>query len=71
MTTDVFAAQGSQMGMVFTGQGSQKAGMLAEMYQDFIQVRECYAEASEAVGFDLWQITQGDPRLTKPNSPSQ
>ena len=65
MTTDVFAAQSAQIGMLFTGQGSQKAGMLAEMYQEFIQVRECFAEASEAVGFDLWQIAQGDPRLNQ------
>lgn len=65
MTTDVLASQGVRIGMLFTGQGSQKAGMLAEIYQEFIQVRECFAEASDAVGFDLWQIAQGDERLNQ------
>ena len=65
MTKDVLAAQNAKIGMLFTGQGSQKVGMLAEIYQDFIQVRECFSEASEAIGFDLWQMTQGDPRLNQ------
>ncbi|MFZ3194261.1 MAG: ACP S-malonyltransferase [Moraxellaceae bacterium] len=65
MTTDVLTSQGVRIGMLFTGQGSQKAGMLAEIYQEFIQVRECFAEASDAVGFDLWQIAQGDERLNQ------
>lgn len=64
MTTEDLA-QSAPFGMLFTGQGSQKAGMLAEIYQDFIQVRECFAEASAAIGFDLWQITQGDERLNQ------
>ncbi|MEC7119877.1 MAG: ACP S-malonyltransferase [Pseudomonadota bacterium] len=50
---------------VFPGQGSQKAGMLAEVYQMFPQVRECFAEANEALGIDLWQIAQGDERLNQ------
>lgn len=65
MTKDVLAAQNAKIGLLFTGQGSQKVGMLAEIYQDFIQVRECFSEASEAIGFDLWQMTQGDPRLNQ------
>lgn len=65
MTMDGVAKQSVRIGFLFTGQGSQKAGMLAEIYQEFIQVRECFAEASEAVGLDLWQIAQGDARLNQ------
>ena len=65
MTMDAVARQNIQIGLLFSGQGSQKAGMLAEIYQEFIQVRECFAEASEAVQVDLWQIAQGDARLNQ------
>lgn len=43
---------------VFPGQGSQKVGMLADLAEKFSIVGETFAEASAAVGFDLWQIVQ-------------
>ena len=43
---------------IFPGQGSQKVGMLAELAEQFSSVEATFAEASEAVGFDLWQIAQ-------------
>lgn len=43
---------------IFPGQGSQKVGMLAELTEQFSSVEATFAEASEAVGFDLWQIAQ-------------
>ncbi len=42
------AAQATKTAFVFPGQGSQKAGMLAELAEQFSGVRETFAEASEA-----------------------
>lgn len=45
--------------LVFPGQGSQKLGMM-EAYGDHPVIRETFAEASAALGRDLWQlVTQG------------
>lgn len=52
------AAQAERTAFVFPGQGSQKVGMLAEIAEQFSEVRETFAEASDAVGLDLWNITQ-------------
>jgi [acyl-carrier-protein] S-malonyltransferase len=45
----------------FPGQGSQSIGMLAELAGDYPQVQETFAEASEALGYDLWELTQKGP----------
>ncbi|GJM12367.1 MAG: malonyl CoA-acyl carrier protein transacylase [Pseudohongiella sp.] len=50
----------SKIGFVFPGQGSQKLGMLAELAQQFDTVKNTFAEASEALGKDLWEICQTD-----------
>lgn len=47
--------------MVFPGQGSQSVGMQAELAEHFPVVGETYAEASEALGYDLWQLVQDGP----------
>jgi [acyl-carrier-protein] S-malonyltransferase len=39
---------------VFPGQGSQSVGMLADVAAAFSQVQETFAEASDALGYDLW-----------------
>ncbi|MCH7381581.1 ACP S-malonyltransferase [Acinetobacter higginsii] len=52
------AAQATKTAFVFPGQGSQKAGMLAELAEQFSVVQDTFAEASAALGFDLWQIAQ-------------
>lgn len=49
-----------QIGFVFPGQGSQKLGMLAELAGHFAVVEETFAEASSALGRDLWEICQKD-----------
>ena len=49
--------------LVFPGQGSQKAGMLAELAQQYPQIIQTFAEASEGADFDLWQIAQSGERL--------
>lgn len=51
-------AVATKTAFIFPGQGSQKVGMLAELAEQFSSVEATFAEASEAVGFDLWQIAQ-------------
>lgn len=43
---------------VFPGQGSQSIGMLAELADAFPIITETFAEASERLNKDLWQIAQ-------------
>ena len=46
---------------IFPGQGSQSVGMLAEASERSPIVRERFAEASDVLSFDLWQLTQQGP----------
>ncbi len=41
---------------VFPGQGSQSVGMLADIATEYALVGETFAEASQALGYDLWQV---------------
>lgn len=43
---------------VFPGQGSQKVGMLATAHERFPAVRDTFAEASQALGYDVWGLIQ-------------
>jgi [acyl-carrier-protein] S-malonyltransferase len=45
---------------VFPGQGSQSVGMLADFAAES-EVRTAFAEAGEALGYDLWALTQQGP----------
>ncbi|SUB33812.1 malonyl CoA-acyl carrier protein transacylase [[Pasteurella] mairii] len=47
--------------MVFPGQGSQAVGMLAELAAQFPLVEETFKQASEVLGYDLWQLVQQGP----------
>lgn len=47
--------------MVFPGQGSQAVGMLAELAAQFPVVEETFKQASEVLGYDLWQLVQQGP----------
>jgi len=49
-----------KFGFVFPGQGSQKLGMLSALAEQQPIIRETYAEASEALGLDLWEVSQHD-----------
>ncbi len=51
----------TQFAFVFPGQGSQSVGMLAEMAANYPIVEETFAEASAALGYDLWALTQQGP----------
>ncbi len=48
----------SNLAFVFPGQGSQKIGMLAELAAEYSVVEETFAEASEVLGYDLWDLVQ-------------
>ncbi|HWK73515.1 MAG TPA: ACP S-malonyltransferase [Povalibacter sp.] len=47
--------------LVFPGQGSQSLGMLSALASDEPLVLETFAEASEALGYDLWKLCQEGP----------
>ena len=47
--------------MVFPGQGSQSQGMQANLASEYPVVQETYVEASEVLGYDLWELVQTGP----------
>ncbi len=49
------------LAFVFPGQGSQSVGMLAELGENQVSVKETFAQASEVLGFDLWELVQKGP----------
>src|SRR5512139_1587869 len=49
------------LSFVFPGQGSQTVGMLAELAGAYPLVGDTFAEASAALGLDLWQLVQEGP----------
>lgn len=51
----------SKLAFVFPGQGSQTVGMLADLAQEYPIVRDTFAEASAALGYDLWDLVQNGP----------
>jgi [acyl-carrier-protein] S-malonyltransferase len=51
----------TQLAFIFPGQGSQSAGMLADLAVRFPSILESFAEASEGASVDLWQISQNNP----------
>lgn len=52
--------QNKQLAFVFPGQGSQQLGMLAA-YAQYPQVQAIFAQASDALGKDLWSLAQNGP----------
>lgn len=48
----------NELAFVFPGQGSQKIGMLAEIAKQSELIRTTFDEASNALGYDLWEIVQ-------------
>lgn len=49
------------LALVFPGQGSQQVGMLRELAERYSVVRTSFEEASDALGYDLWQVVQEGP----------
>lgn len=50
----------SNVAFVFPGQGSQSVGMLADLSAKHAVVIETFAQASEVLDYDLWQLVQND-----------
>lgn len=50
-----------KLAIVFPGQGSQSVGMLADLAAAYPSVRDTFAEASEALSYDLWALLQNGP----------
>lgn len=51
----------NNIAFVFPGQGSQHVGMLADLAAGSSIITECFTEASEVLGYDLWDLCQNDP----------
>ncbi len=49
------------LALVFPGQGSQQVGMLRELAERYSVVGTTFEEASDALGYDLWQVVQEGP----------
>lgn len=47
-----------KIAFVFPGQGSQSIGMLADIAKDYPEVQATFNEASDVLGYDVWQLTQ-------------
>ncbi|WP_027873801.1 ACP S-malonyltransferase [Spongiibacter marinus] len=50
--------EAKKLAFVFPGQGSQKVGMLADLAAAFPQVKDTFAEASDALDYDMWALVQ-------------
>ncbi|WP_028292419.1 ACP S-malonyltransferase [Oceanobacter kriegii] len=49
---------------IFPGQGAQAVGMLADLAAEYDVIGETFAEASDAIGMDLWALVQDGPAET-------
>lgn len=63
--TEANSGMTKRLAVVFPGQGSQSVGMMDELDKAFKSVRTTFDEVSEALGFDLWSVTQDENCLNK------
>lgn len=52
---------GMDIAVIFPGQGSQSIGMLADYAETWPQIEETFKQASDAIGFDCWDIVCNGP----------
>jgi len=52
----------SKFAFQFPGQGSQTVGMLSELVENYEVASETFAQASEALGYDLLQVVLNGPK---------
>jgi [acyl-carrier-protein] S-malonyltransferase len=50
-----------RVAMVFPGQGSQSVGMLHALAEQFPIIHHTFNEATQVLGYDLWEIVQNGP----------
>lgn len=53
-------ASTNELAFVFPGQGSQSVGMMSA-WSEAQTVRDTFTEASEVLGYDIWQLSQEGP----------
>lgn len=53
--------QNYNLAFVFPGQGSQAVGMVSAMAAAYPQVKQTFEQASDALGFDLWNLVENGP----------
>ncbi|TNF92703.1 MAG: [acyl-carrier-protein] S-malonyltransferase [Gammaproteobacteria bacterium] len=46
---------------IFPGQGSQSIGMMSGLYETYSIVQDAFTEASDALGFNLWDLIRSGP----------
>lgn len=63
--SDIKITQPPRIAVVFPGQGSQAVNMIAELAELYPVIKDTFAEASEALGEDLWEICQDEARLNQ------
>ena len=51
----------STLAIVFPGQGSQSLGMLSGLASGHSQIVDVFEQASDVLGYDLWQLVQDGP----------
>ena len=52
---------GSNIAVVFPGQGSQSIGMLADYAETWPQIKETFQQASDVLNFDCWDVVCNGP----------
>jgi [acyl-carrier-protein] S-malonyltransferase len=50
------------LAFVFPGQGSQSVGMVANLAENFSEIRDTYQQASDVLGYDLYAIVSDGPQ---------
>ncbi len=51
----------TKFAVVFPGQGSQSVGMLHDIVHRHPDLLAVFAEASEVLGYDVWQLVESGP----------
>ena len=64
----------SKIAFMFPGQGSQKVGMMKDLYDNYSVVKDVFKEADEALGFSMTDLCFKGPeeqlRLTYNTQPA-
>lgn len=50
-----------KLAFVFPGQGSQQVGMLSDLAEQYPLIQDTFAEATSALGYDLWALVSQGP----------